>query len=110
MSVYRHLMMSFVALNCVAMGACTVYSTPAPATAEVVEEPPPEPAPPPAEVVPPPPSPEHVWIPAYHRWNGRAYVVVRGHYERRPRANARYERGHWERRGRGKVWVDGRWD
>jgi outer membrane biosynthesis protein TonB len=90
-----------------------VYQQPAPppAPAEVVvEAPPPPPAPPPPEPVPPPPSPEHYWVVGYHRWDGHAYVWERGHYERRPRPNARYVNGHWEARGRGHVWVESRWE
>lgn len=104
------LVTSIAALSLLSASACTVYSTPGPATeAEVVEAPPP-PADPPPEPAPPPPSTEHVWVPSYQRWNGHAYAVERGHYERRPHPGSRYVRGHWERRGRHQVWVDSHWE
>lgn len=84
---------------------------PAAAPAQVVVEAPPAPPPaPPAEPVPPPPTPEHTWVAGHHRWDGRAYVWERGHYERRPHANARYVAGHWDRREHGHVWIDGHWE
>lgn len=83
-------------------------ATPSDANEVVVASPPPPPPPPP-EPAPPPPRPGQVWIAGYHRWNGRAYVWERGHYERPPRSNARYVPAHWEARGRGKVWVNGHW-
>ncbi|HEY2407896.1 MAG TPA: hypothetical protein VGI10_17935 [Polyangiaceae bacterium] len=90
---------------------CYVEAEPVAPTAsgEVVVADPPPPPPPQAEAVPPPPQPGVSWVPGYHRWDGRAYVWERGHYERPPRADARYVQGHWEARGRGKVWVNGHW-
>jgi hypothetical protein len=82
----------------------------APPPAEVAEAPPAPPPPPAPEPVPPPPSPEHYWVVGYHRWDGHRYVWERGHYERRPRPDARYVNGHWEARGRGHVWVESRWE
>jgi hypothetical protein len=76
----------------------------------VVEAPPAPPPAPPAEPVPPSPGPDHYWVAGYHRWNGREYVWEKGHYERRPRPNAKYVGGHWEQRGRGRAWVDGHWE
>ncbi|HEY4012880.1 MAG TPA: hypothetical protein VGM06_06065 [Polyangiaceae bacterium] len=79
------------------------------ADAEEVGAPPPEP-PPQVEVVPASPGPDYVWIAGFHRWDGRGYVWVRGHYDRRPRQQAQWVRAHWERRGRGHVWVEGHWN
>ncbi len=88
--------------------------TPAPPTPEsnevVVEQPPP---PPPPVVEPPPPappSPDQEWVVGSYRWDGHRYDWNRGHFERRPRPQARYVAGHWAARGRGHVWVDGRWE
>jgi hypothetical protein len=87
---------------------CRVESRPPDETAYEVEAPPPPPAE--VEVQPAPPGPDYIWIGGYHRWNGRAYVWVRGHYDRRPHAAARWEPAHWEHRGaRAHVWVEGRW-
>ncbi len=87
--------------------SCRVESGPPDETAYETEAPPPPPPEP--EVQPAPPGPEYVWIGGFHRWNGRAYVWVRGHYDRRPHAQARWEAAHWEHRGRAHVWVEGRW-
>ena len=87
----------------------TYVQAPPPANPVYVEAPPPAPPPPPPETVPPPPSPDSAWVPASHRWNGRDYEVQRGHYERKPHANAQYVGGHWEKRDRGHTWVEGHW-
>jgi WXXGXW repeat (2 copies) len=76
----------------------------------IVESEPPPPPPPEQEVVPASPGPEFLWIGGYHRWDGHRYVWVRGRYDRRPHANARWNTAHWEARGRGHVWVEGRWE
>ena len=109
------LVLSAMGIAAVCLSGCYVESGPMPADAPpaqgevVVENPPPPPAPvveaPPA----PPPEPGMVYVQGYHRWDGRAYVWERGHYERPPRQGARYTAGHWEARGRGKVWVNGHW-
>ncbi len=91
------------------MGGCYVEEGPPPDTAAVVYEAPPPPPPPPPEVITVSPGPDYYWVGGYHRWSGRAYVWVPGHYERRPYRSARYYPGHWERYGRGHVWVEGRW-
>ena len=82
---------------------------PPPAGEVVVENDPPPPPPPEQEAVPASPGPEYVWIGGYHRWDGHRYVWMRGRYDRRPHANARWTAAHWEARGRGHVWVEGRW-
>jgi hypothetical protein len=68
-------------------------------------------APPPVivEKVPVAPSPGHVWIPGYHRWDGRAYVWVPGRYAVAPRPHALWVPGHWVKHRRGWYWVGGRW-
>src|SRR5262249_37177717 len=70
-----------------------------------------EPPPPPAEVevIPASPGVEYVWSGGYRRWAGRRYVWVRGHYDPRPPAYARWEPAHWEAHGRGHVGIEGRW-
>ena len=88
---------------------CSVYATPPPDTELAYNEPPPAPPPPLVEVIPAAPSPDYIWIPGHHRWNGRRYVWLGGHYDRRPQRDAHYVRGHWEHRGRVTLWVDGHW-
>jgi hypothetical protein len=84
---------------------------PPPPQGEVVVEQPPAPPPPEAEPPPPPPpTPDAYWVVGYHRWNGRAYIWERGHFEHRPHANARWVGAHWEHRGRGNVWIEARWE
>jgi hypothetical protein len=84
---------------------------PPPPSGEVVVESPPEPPPPQAEPPPPaPPAPDQAWVGGYYRWDGHAYGWERGHYERRPHANARWIAPHWEARGRGRVWIEARWE
>jgi hypothetical protein len=108
-----------LAVGAAPLGGCYIEPGPPPppppsaepvAQTEVIEAPPAPPPPPAPEPPPPPPSPEHVWVASYYRWDGHHYGLERGHYERRPRANARYVGGHWEHRGKGQVWVDGRWE
>jgi len=69
------------------------------------------PPPRPVEVVPPRPvaHPGWVWVPGFHRWDGRAYVWVPGHYVEPPRPHARWVPGHWAERGGGWVWIEGHW-
>jgi len=67
------------------------------------------PPPPPAEVIGVAPSPRHIWIAGYHRWDGRAYVWVPGHWAARPRARAHWVPGHWAKHRRGYYWIEGRW-
>lgn len=112
MRIFRLLMLSAM-VSAVPASGCTVTARtapPPPVEGEVVVES--EPPPPPAaevEVVPASPGVEFFWVGGYHRWDGRRYVWVRGRYERRPHAQARWEAAHWEARGRGRVFVDGRW-
>jgi hypothetical protein len=100
------------ATGCYVEARTRAVAPPPPAVeGEVVVEESPPPPPPPVEVEVPPPSPgvEYVWVGGYHRWEGRRYIWVRGRYERRPHAAARWEPAHWEGRGRGHVFVEGRW-
>jgi hypothetical protein len=69
-------------------------------------------APPPlvVETIPVAPSPNHVWIAGYHRWDGHAYLWVKGHYVIAPRAHAVWVPGHWSHHhSHGWYWVEGRW-
>jgi hypothetical protein len=68
-------------------------------------------APPPLrrEVVPRPPGAGMVWQGGFWRWNGRAWVWVRGHYARPPRPGGRWIPGHWVHRPRGWFWAAGHW-
>jgi YXWGXW repeat-containing protein len=62
------------------------------------------------EVVPVAPSPRHVWIAGYHRWDGRAYVWVPGHYVVPPHAHVVWVSGHWaHHHSHGYYWVEGHW-
>ena len=109
MSAYR-LVATLPLLSALLVSGCYVEPGPPPAADPTyVEAPPPAPPPPPPEAAPPAPSPDSVWVPAAHRWNGRGYEVQRGHYERKPNPNAQYVAGHWEKRDRGHTWVEGHW-
>jgi hypothetical protein len=57
----------------------------------------------------PPPGPNYVWVPGFHRYDGRAYVWVPGHYVVPPHRHARWVPGHWAHRRGGYVWVEGHW-
>lgn len=55
------------------------------------------------------PSRRHVWVAGYHRWDGRAYVWVPGHWEIPPRERAVWVAPRWRHRHDGYVFVEGRW-
>lgn len=55
------------------------------------------------------PAPRMVWIAGFHRWDGRAYVWVPGHWVRPPRAGAVWVAPHWVHHARGWYFVEGRW-
>ena len=55
------------------------------------------------------PGPRYVWIPGYHRWDGRGYVWVGGRWVPPPRAGAVWVHPHWAARRGGYVFVPGRW-
>ena len=79
------------------------------AAAQVVRIGPPPPRP--TEVVPAPP-PAHsdlVWISGYHRWDGRRYVWVGGHYAGPPHPGASWVPGEWRPEMGGHVWHEGYW-
>ena len=69
------------------------------------------PPPPPVEVIPvrPVEHPGWVWVAGYHRWDGRAYVWVPGHYAEPPRPRAVWVPGHWAHRPGGWVFIEGHW-
>jgi hypothetical protein len=50
-----------------------------------------------------------VWIAGYHRWDGRAYVWVPGHWALPPRPRRAWVPAHWEHDRRGWFFVDGHW-
>ncbi len=93
-----------------ALFASSIFATGC--TAEVGVEAESPPAAPVAEVEVQTASPgaEYVWVAGYHRWYGGRYVWARGHWDRRPHANAMWRTGRWERRGRRQVWIEGRWE
>ena len=68
-------------------------------------------APPPlvVETKPVAPGPHHVWIGGYHRWDGRAYVWVPGHWALPPRPHNVWIAGHWKHAHKGWYWIDGHW-
>ena len=55
------------------------------------------------------PGPDYVWIPGFHRWDGRAYVWVAGRWDRPPRPHAVWVAGHWRHHRNGWYWIEGRW-
>jgi len=56
------------------------------------------------------PGPGYVWISGYHTWDGRAYVWRPGHWDRAPRASARWVPAKWVHDGRhGWYLVEGHW-
>jgi hypothetical protein len=55
------------------------------------------------------PSPNHLWVPGYHAWNGTAYVWTPGHWVARPRARAVWVPGRWVHARRGWYLVEGHW-
>ena len=57
----------------------------------------------------PAPDARYVWVPGYHRWDGRAYVWTGGRWVLPPRPHAFWVAGHWDPRPGGYVWVPGRW-
>jgi len=84
-----------------------LYTSPANAGVRVYVAVPPPPAI--VETVPAPPSPRHVWLTGYHRWDGRAYIWVPGHYEIARRHYKAWVPGHWSQHRRGWYWVEGHW-
>lgn len=68
-------------------------------------------APPPPVVERPGPVPSGgwVWVGGHHRWDGRRYVWVPGHYVRPPRPHAVWIPGRWVPRQGGYVYVAGHW-
>ncbi len=83
----------------------------APVAVEVVTS-----RPPPAireEYIPPPPrgrAEVYAWKHGYWRWNGRDYVWVKGHYEKRPATSAVWISDAWVARGNQWVLVPGHWE
>jgi hypothetical protein len=67
------------------------------------------PPPPPRVEVIPRARPGYVWVPGFHRWDGRRYAWVGGHYDRPPRRGAVWVPGEWRGERGGHVWHEGYW-
>ncbi len=89
-----------------AMLAGCMVSMPAMADRIYVRVAPPAPI---AEVRVARPSAHHIWIPGFHRWDGRAYAWVPGRWDLPPRPHAAWVRGHWRHSRHGWYWVEGHW-
>jgi hypothetical protein len=57
----------------------------------------------------PPPGPGYVWVPGYHRWDGRAYVWVPGNWVVPPHHHAHWVQHRWVHRPQGWVMIEGHW-
>ena len=55
------------------------------------------------------PSRNHVWVPGYHQWDGKAYAWNPGRWEQPPQPHGRWVAHHWVRRNGGWVLVEGHW-
>ncbi len=51
----------------------------------------------------------YVWIPGYHRWDGRRYVWVAGRWAAPPRPGGIWVPPRWVPRHGGYVFVPGHW-
>jgi hypothetical protein len=88
----------------------TVYTSESQATTQYVVAQPPAPPPPQPEVVVYSPGPEHVWIPGYYAYDGRAYVWIGGRWARPPHQHYHnYRAPHWENRGGSYIYIQGYW-
>ena len=67
------------------------------------------PPPPVVERPGPPPRAGYVWVAGFHRWDGRRYVWVPGHYVEPPRRYHHWIPGHWVQGPRGYYWREGHW-
>jgi hypothetical protein len=72
-----------------------------------VQTAPPEPV---VEVVSVSPGAGYAWIPGRHRWDGRNYLWVAGHWQAAPRGRTVWVTGRWASSSQGWYWVDGRWN
>ena len=55
------------------------------------------------------PDKDHVWIPGYHKWDGKVFVWVPGHWEARPNPKAKWEPTRWRHDHDQWVFEEGRW-
>jgi hypothetical protein len=79
-----------------------------PAMAEEVVLPQPAVRPPPRfQSVPPSPGPSYEWAKGYWKWNGHAWVWVRGRFVQRRPWTCRWIKGHREGSGGLERWVPG---
>jgi hypothetical protein len=55
------------------------------------------------------PGPGYVWVGGFHRWDGKAYAWVPGHWVVPPRPHAAWVPGHWAHSHHGYWWKEGHW-
>ena len=55
------------------------------------------------------PGPGHIWIPGFHRWDGKAYIWTAGRWDLPPRPGVVWAEGHWRHHRHGWYWVEGHW-
>jgi len=96
--MFRKTLMGFVMTGALAMSAL--------AADVIVRVAPPRPV---YETRGPAPGRSHVWINGYHRWDGRGYVWVPGHWDVPPRPHRRWVEHRWVKRHGGYVFVEGHW-
>ncbi len=51
----------------------------------------------------------YIWVPGYHRWDGRRYIWTQGRWVLPPRPAAVWLPGHWDRGPYGWHWSPGHW-
>jgi hypothetical protein len=54
-------------------------------------------------------SPDHVWVPAHHKFKNGRYVRVRGQYQYEPRYKTTWAPARIVKTPRGKLWIADRW-
>ena len=55
------------------------------------------------------PGPRYVWVPGYHRWDGRAYVWVPGTWLLPPHGRVAWVPARWVHDHHGWYVVNGHW-
>ena len=86
--------------------AGTLIASPALAARIYVRIAPPAPI---AEVRVVAPGAGYIWIPGFHRWDGRAYIWVPGRWDLPPRPGVVWVPGHWRHHRHGWYWIEGHW-
>ena len=51
----------------------------------------------------------YVWVPGYHRWDGRGYAWMPGRWVAPPRPRAVWVPARWAHDRRGWYFIDGHW-